>query len=158
MNTRILTISMLMISSSMFAGFLQNVVEMPGKAIQATGTVVKDVVTAPENIIKDTAAIPAKTVGAMLVEEKVAAPEPQEQQPQAMPIEQPYQTAPVAQPIQEAPVAPQAQEYQAAQHKTLTEMVETPSKELANLPAEEASQEVQPFNAEEFEFQEVDVQ
>lgn len=69
MKMKILIISILVANSPVCAGLLKTVVEMPVKAVQATGTVVKDVVTAPEDIVKDTATIPAKTVGAIPIEE-----------------------------------------------------------------------------------------
>jgi hypothetical protein len=74
MNAIILTITMLIVSSTIQAGFIQTVVEMPGKAVEATGTVVKDVVTAPEMIVKDTVTAPAKVIGAVPMEEKKEAP------------------------------------------------------------------------------------
>jgi hypothetical protein len=74
MNAIILTITMLIVSSSIQAGFMQTVAEMPEKAVKATGTVVKDVVTAPEMIVKDTVTAPAKVIGAVPMEEKKEAP------------------------------------------------------------------------------------
>lgn len=79
MKVRIVTISMLIISGYMYAGLMQTIAEAPGKAIEATVTVAKDVVT-----------VPAKVVGAVKEEERMeqVAPIKETAQHEEQPTEQ----------------------------------------------------------------------
>jgi cytoskeletal protein RodZ len=117
MNSKILAITMLVVGGTIQAGFIQTVAEMPGKAVNATGTIVKDVVTAPEEIIKDTVTAPAKVIGAVPMEENMEAATPQA-----------TQVTPTVQPVQEMPTA---------QQKEIAEMKITQTQEPIILYEEE---------------------
>lgn len=129
MKTKIVTIAMLIVSSSVQAGLIQTVVEMPGKAVEATGTIVKDVVTAPENIVKDTVTAPGKVIGAVPMEEKKE-------------VVQPNHKAPVAEQKEMADMRVTSTEEQVA---ALPEKETLPEETPALFEEEETQTEVQPY-------------
>jgi hypothetical protein len=89
MKVQITLISMLIIGGTLQAGLLQTIAEMPGKAVEATGTVVRDVVTAPENIVKDTVTAPARIVGAIPTKEEKAEEKIEPAKGHVQPVEEP---------------------------------------------------------------------
>ena len=83
---KMLTVSLMVVmlvgSGMAQAGLLQTVAEIPGRAVEATTTVVKDVVTAPGEVAKDVVTAPAKVLAPETVKtEEIVTVKEEEQQP-----------------------------------------------------------------------------